>query len=80
MVHGGSFMTTDARRHPITLAPGAAAQASLGWNAMAPAGSTTVGTILVAPYAGAVRQKSSAVLDIVNGGAVAVTAWEVVSR
>jgi hypothetical protein len=47
---------------------------------MATAGSTTVGTILVAPYAGAVRQKSSAVLDIVNGGAVAVTAWEVASR
>lgn len=80
MVHGGSFMTTDARRQPITLAPNAAAQASLGWNAMAPAGSTTVGTILVAPYAGAVRQKSSAALDIVNGGAVAVTAWEVASR
>jgi hypothetical protein len=73
-------MTTDARHHPITLAPGAPALASLGWNAMAPAGSTTVGTILVAPYAGAVRQKSSAVLDIVNGGAVAATAWKVASR
>lgn len=76
LVRGGSFMTTDPGVHAITLAPGASAHASLGWNAMAAAGVTRAGTLLVAPYAGAVRQSSPADLDIVNGGAVSVTAWQ----
>ncbi|MBT2514875.1 DUF4232 domain-containing protein [Arthrobacter sp. ISL-30] len=52
LVHGGSFMTTDHGAKRLTLAPGASAQASLGWNAMAAAGETRVGTVLVPPYAG----------------------------
>jgi hypothetical protein len=75
LVHGGSFMTTDPGAHTITVLPGAAAEAFLGWNAMAGAGDTRVGTLLTAPYAGATRQSSAITLDIVNGGAVAVTAW-----
>ncbi|MGW6172504.1 hypothetical protein ACWF5H_03325 [Arthrobacter sp. NPDC055138] len=48
----------------------------LGWNAMAPAGDTPAGAVLVAPYAGTDREKLPVALDIVNGGAVAVTAWQ----
>lgn len=75
LVRGGSFMTTDPGAHAITVLPGAAAEAFLGWNAMAGAGDTHVGTLLAAPYAGAARQSSAISLDIVNGGAVSVTAW-----
>lgn len=72
---GGTFMTDDPGRQPITLAPEETARASLGWNAMAAAGDKRAGTILVAPYAGTVRTSLPADLDIVNGGAAAVTAW-----
>lgn len=74
-VRGGSFMTTDTGPRPVTVAPGAAAQAALGWNAMAGAGDTRVGTILVSPFPGAVRTALPADLDVVSGGYVAVTAW-----
>ena len=47
---------------------------------MAAAGDTQAGTVLVAPYAGSDREKLPVVLDIVNGGAVAVTAWQAVDR
>ncbi|MEE1620937.1 DUF4232 domain-containing protein [Zafaria sp. J156] len=60
----------------VVLEPGGAARALLGWNAMAGAGDTRAGTLLVAPYAGAERAKLPVDLDIVDGGAVAVTAWE----
>lgn len=75
LVRGGSFATTDPGLHRVTVLPGATAEAFLGWNAMAGAGDTRVGTMLVAPYTGAVRSSSAISLDIVNGGAVAVTAW-----
>ncbi|WP_186467077.1 DUF4232 domain-containing protein [Arthrobacter sp. UKPF54-2] len=74
-VHGGSFMTTDRGPSPVTVAPGATAEAFLGWNAMAGAGDTRVGTILVAPFAGVPRTSLPADLDMVSGGYVAVTAW-----
>ena len=72
---GGTFMTKDAGVSAFTVQPGESATASLGWNAMAPAGSTWAGTILFAPYAGTERHKVPAELDIVNGGVAAVTAW-----
>ena len=72
---GGTFMTKDAGVSAFTVQPGESATASLGWNAMAPAGSTWAGTILIAPYAGTERHKVPAELDIVNGGVAAVTAW-----
>ena len=57
VVHGGSFMTDDPGIKPVTLAPGESAQASMGWNAMAAAGDTRVGSMLVAPYAGTLRHE-----------------------
>lgn len=74
-VHGGTYMTTDPGLRPVTVAPGATAQAFLGWNAMAGAGDTRVGTILVAPSSGLPRTSLPADLDMVSGGYVAVTAW-----
>lgn len=77
---GGSFMTRDPGPAEVVLQPGESATAMLGWNA-APAGATTPGTILIAPYAGAERTRlrvgaePPAALDIVDGGAVAITAW-----
>lgn len=75
---GGTFMTDDPGLEPVVLQPGASARALLGWNAMAAAGDTRAGTVLAAPYAGTEREKLPVVLDIVNGGAVAVTAWQAV--
>jgi hypothetical protein len=75
LVRGGSFMTTDPGARPVTVAPGATAEAYLGWNAMAGAGDTRVGTVLVAPFSGAARSSLAMGLDVVNGGYVAVTAW-----
>jgi hypothetical protein len=72
---GGTFMTDDPGLEPRTLPPGGSARALLGWNAMAAAGDVQAGAVLVAPYAGTGREKLPLVLDIVNGGAVAVTAW-----
>jgi hypothetical protein len=77
-VRGGSFMTTDPGPRAITVAPGAAAQAALGWNAMAGAGDTRVGAILVAPFSGATRTRLPADLDMISGGYVAVTGWSLV--
>ncbi|MDP9983879.1 hypothetical protein J2W14_003302 [Pseudarthrobacter oxydans] len=77
-VRGGSFMTTDPGPRAITVAPGAAAQAALGWNAMAGAGDTRVGAILVAPFSGAARTRLPADLDMISGGYVAVTGWSLV--
>ncbi|MDQ0755132.1 DUF4232 domain-containing protein [Arthrobacter sp. B3I4] len=74
-VRGGTFMTTDPGPRPITVTPGAVAQAALGWNAMAGAGDTRVGTVLVAPFSGVARTSLPADLDVVSGGHVAVTAW-----
>lgn len=80
VVHGGSFMTEDAGISHVTLAPGAQAQAFLGWNAMAAAGDTRTGTLLAAPYAGTGRHSAVVDLDIIDGGAVSLTAWEPVKQ
>jgi hypothetical protein len=45
-----------------------------GW-AMAGAGDTRVGPVLVAPFSGTARSGLAMGLDMVNGGYVAVTAW-----
>lgn len=75
LVHGGSFMTEDPGLKNLGLAPGESAVAYLGWNAMAAAGATTVGELLVAPYAGTERYVAPSDPDIVNGAPVSVTAW-----
>jgi hypothetical protein len=46
---------------------------------MATTADTPAGAVLVAPYAGTDREKLPVALDIVNGGAVAVTAWQAVN-
>lgn len=76
VVHGGSFITDDPGVSLVTLPPGKSARAYLGWNAMAAAGDVRTGTMLVAPYAGTLRHSSQVDLDIIDGGAVSVTAWE----
>lgn len=75
LVRGGSFATKDPGVHPVTVLPGSSAEAFLGWNAQAGAGDTRVGTVLVAPFTGAARSRSTISLDIGNGGVAAVTAW-----
>ena len=76
LLQGGSFMTDDAGAAPITLQPGEDAFAALGWNAMAPAGSNVAVTLYLALYPGASRSVEPVTVDIVEGGEVAVTAWE----
>lgn len=76
-VRGGSFMTEDPGVSEISLAPGDSAQAFIGWNAMASAGDIRTGTILVAPFAGTLRHSVAVDLDIIDGGTVSVTAWQV---
>ena len=76
VVHGGSFMTDDPGITRVMLAPGESAEAFMGWNAMAAAGDTRVGSMLLAPYAGTLRQKATVDLDIIDGGTVSVTAWQ----
>lgn len=60
---------------PLTLEPGAAAWADVTWRAQAPAGSRTVATVHAAPWAGLERTALAAALDVVDGGAVAVSPW-----
>ena len=79
VVHGGSFMTDDPGVSEISLAPGDSARAFLGWNAMASSEDVRTGTILVAPFAGTLRQSSAVDLDIIDRGTVSVTAWQSVT-
>lgn len=78
VVHGGSFMTDDPGVSEISLAPGASAQAFLGWNAMASSEDIRTGTILVAPFAGTLRHSMAVDLDIIDRGTVSVTAWQAI--
>lgn len=59
----------------VTLAPGGTARADLVWRA--PTGRPIDLTVLLAPWAGAVRTSTSEVLDVVDGGEMALTPWYV---
>jgi hypothetical protein len=72
---GGTYMTDDPRLEPLTLPPGGSARALLGWNAMAAAGGRPGRRRAGGAVCGNGREKLPLVLDIVSGGAVAVTAW-----
>ena len=74
-VHGGSFMTEDTPAGPVPLGPGDSASAGIGWNGTAGAGMTRVGTLLVAPFAGTLRQKLEADIDLTEPGFLTVTRW-----
>ena len=68
-------MTDDESDGPVQLAPGERAAASLGWTATAGAGAVRVGTVLVAPFPGTVRQELEADIDVTEPGYLAVTGW-----
>jgi hypothetical protein len=74
-VHGGSFMTEDTAGGPVSLAPGQAASADIGWNGTSGAGMSRVGTLLVAPFAGTLRQELEADIDLTEPGFLTVTRW-----
>ena len=75
VTHGGSFMTTDPGAERVRLAPGRSAVAQLGWNAQNAAGEQRAGKLFVSAYPGAARLPAVVDLDIMSGGAVALTAW-----
>ncbi|WP_345376722.1 DUF4232 domain-containing protein [Frondihabitans cladoniiphilus] len=70
---GSSYVAHDPGAKPITIAPGSTADSVLGWGAGAP-GATAV-TVLVAPYAGAVRSPLNVTTGITDQNTVDVTAW-----
>ncbi|MFB9796560.1 DUF4232 domain-containing protein [Arthrobacter citreus] len=74
-VHGGSFMTQDTAGGPVSLGPGQAASADIGWNGTAGAGMSRVGTLLVAPFAGTLRQELDVDIDLTEPGFLTVTQW-----
>ncbi|WAP50643.1 DUF4232 domain-containing protein [Arthrobacter sp. ATA002] len=74
-VHGGSFMTQDTAAGPVILEPGQAASAEIGWNGTAGAGMARVGTLLLAPFAGSLRQDLEVDIDLTEPGFLTVTRW-----
>lgn len=74
-VHGGSMMTRDTVQDPFVLEPGQFAEAGIGWRATAGAGMSRVGTLLVAPYSGTLRQALEVDLDLTEPGFLTVTSW-----
>src|SRR5690606_31374124 len=58
---------------PITLKPDSAAWADLVWHA--PTGRPVETTVLMAPWAGAVRTVDTEILDIVDGVEMGLTRW-----
>jgi hypothetical protein len=57
----------------VTLAPGAVARADLVWRA--PTGRPSEFTVLMAPWAGAVRTAATETLDVVDGGEMTLSPW-----
>lgn len=78
MTQGGSFMATDAGPVAVTLQPGEAAIARLGWNANSTQGALVAAEVYAAPLAGDTRDawQLEVALDIVAGSEATVTAWE----
>ncbi|MBF4994159.1 DUF4232 domain-containing protein [Arthrobacter gandavensis] len=75
-VHGGSMMTTDTgHQDPFIIEPGQFAEAGIGWRATAGAGMSRVGTLLVAPYSGTLRQSLAVDFDLTEPGFLTVTSW-----
>ena len=74
-VHGGSMMTTDTPGGELTLAPGQMATAQIGWRGTSGAGMSRIGTLLVAPYSGTLRQPLEVDMDLTEPGFLTVTSW-----
>ena len=73
--HGRSFMADDPGPEPITLEPGDAAAAVIGWDANSVHGQLAARSLWVAAYPGADRLTWEVSLDIIPGTTVHVTAW-----
>jgi hypothetical protein len=74
--HGSSFMADDPGAREVILPPGGYASAKIGWDAMPTDGELATYTLHAAMYPGLERGSWPVSLDIVAGGDVAVTAWE----
>ena len=74
VVHGSSYLAQDPGPHTVTLGPGTTAKATLSWGAGTQG--DTANSILVAPYAGAIRSALDTQTDITDGSSVSVTAWD----
>lgn len=73
--HGRSFMAEDPGPTPITLQPGEAASAVIGWDANSVQGQLAARSLWVAVRSGAERLRWDVVLDLIPGATVHVTAW-----
>lgn len=74
---GGSFMAADPGPAPLTLQPGDAASAVIGWDANSVHGQLAARSVSIAVRAGEERLSWAMPLDIVSGATVSVTAWHV---
>ena len=72
---GSSFMAQDPGAQPITLHPGDAAFAVVGWDANSVQGQLAARSLWVGVHPGATRLVWDVTLDIVPGATVQVTAW-----
>ncbi|MFE5407559.1 DUF4232 domain-containing protein [Microbacterium sp. NPDC056569] len=73
--HGSSFMAQDPGPAPITLEPGDAVSAVIGWDANSVHGQLAARSLWAAAYPGATRLTWDVSLDIIPGTTVHVTAW-----
>ncbi|GAB3388395.1 hypothetical protein GCM10027568_09350 [Humibacter soli] len=74
VTHGSSYLAQDPGPHAVTLSPGTTAKATLSWVAGEQGDSAS--SMLVAPYAGAIRSTLDTQTGITDGTSVSVTAWE----
>lgn len=75
--HGHSFMAQNPGAEPITLQPGDAVLAVIGWDANSVHGQLAARSLWVAAYPGATRLTWDVSRDIIPGTTVYVTAWHV---
>ena len=76
VIHGGSFMTTDAAPARVEVPAHGSAITYLGWDASATKDALVASTLYAASFAGETRGSWPMTLDIVPGSTVAVTAWQ----
>ncbi|MFB7252359.1 DUF4232 domain-containing protein [Microbacterium sp. NPDC056234] len=74
--HGGSFMAQDPGVTPVTLQPGEAASAVIGWDANSVNEQLAASSVWIAVTPGEERLSWDISLDIVPGATVHVTAWQ----
>ncbi|WP_223586809.1 DUF4232 domain-containing protein [Microbacterium sp. OVT16B] len=75
--HGGAFMAQDPGPAPVTLQPGEAASAVIGWDANSVNGQLAARSVWIAVRPGELRSATDISLDIIPGATVHVTAWQI---